>query len=71
MSSDNDIVIVFGPQGRFKLNVPLSDVEALELTAQSFIEAGKAMLLYAKQKAARTSAQKTFDWAAEKVAIPA
>lgn len=67
MAAD-DIVIAFGPQGSYTLNIPIKDVESTEITGKSFVEAGIALVLYArgeKEKEAPEDLQKLFDWMTE------
>lgn len=74
MAAKEDIVIKFGPQGKFHLNIPVADIEAVEITARSFIEAGMTMWLYAQEKTSPDTPvdpQKLFDWMDKSVAIPA
>lgn len=61
----DDIVIAFGPQGKYTLNIPIKDVEATEKTGKSFITAGMALVLYARgetEEQQPKDLQKLFDW---------
>ncbi len=60
-----DIVLAFGPGGQYSLRIPITDIEATDATGRSFIEAGLALVMYAREKnsAPPFELQKLFDWA--------
>lgn len=69
MTAAEDVVLCFGPNGQYKLHIPMSDVENLRRAAYSFMEAGVALTLYADEKGLpekepEQAAQLLFDWAA-------
>jgi hypothetical protein len=57
-----DVVIQFGPAGKYFLYLPIKDIEATAITGQSFVEAGRALSLYAQEKENKDTKQKVFDW---------
>ena len=60
-----DVVFAFGPGGQYSLHIPIKDIESTEITGQTFIQAGMALVLYAREQLGATpptEMQKLFDW---------
>lgn len=67
MEKQEDVVFMFGPEGRFQLHIPINKLDDIRQTAYSFMEAGVAMQLYADELDGQPVPQKTpeqllFDW---------
>jgi hypothetical protein len=69
----NDVVISFGPDGNYSLHVPVKDLNATAITAESFIRAGEALLIYAHERAKSINNpdQKVFEWMKESAEVTA
>lgn len=64
MMCSDDIVLKFGPQGKFSLYIPLKDLDTTAETGRSLVTAGMAIMLRASQDAPQkiNDPQKLFDW---------
>ena len=64
----NDVVLLFGPDAKYELHIPIKELNpnTLAATAFSFMEAGVALKLYAteQQDQPQKDEQKLFDWMA-------
>lgn len=65
MNLKDDIVLNFGPSGKYSLSIPIKDIEQSKIIGRSFIEAGIVLMTYANnvtQNNTPQTIQKTFTW---------